>query len=161
MTDISLAPWLLEESNKYLQAATVLKNHNTLLSVAELNAALSIEILLKSFLVKPVENLGSAYEKYEYRNPKGMKPHNLCHLYEQLPKEVKESLFDEQLVTFLVDFSDVFTHSRYKYEATSRRSYSSTLIKVAEELTPKAIRFYRDHGCRDPWILSYPVRKLC
>lgn len=151
-----MAPWLVEESYKYYLAACLLRHERNLLSVAEINAALSIEILLKSFLVKSAGDQGTVYERYVFDKPKKTDPHNLHDLFELLPEEIKDSIFDEETVACLKVYGDVFTKSRYKYEPTAKKSSSPILIDIAGLLLPKVVNFYKENHSVDPWINHYP-----
>jgi hypothetical protein len=143
MKNIQFSPWMIEESYKYYRSAEILKNEGNLLCVAEINAALSIEIALKSFLVTVAKFEGTPYEEYVYKKPRGApNGHNLCCLYEQLPEQVKVAIFTEELKNWVARFSETFTNSRYRYEPSSVKSSGSVIIEVAFELLQNIVRFY-------------------
>jgi|SRR5690606_5162042 len=146
MSNVRFSPFLLEESYKYYRAAKILKEEVNLLGVAEINAALSIEIALKSFLVIPAKFEGTPYEEYVYKKPKSSPSgHKLCCLYSQLPCEVKEAVFTNRLVDWIVQFSDTFTRARYRYEPSSHKSSSDVIIEVAFELLKRITCYYLEN----------------
>lgn len=155
MEKIQFSPWLIEESYKYYCSAKILQGENNLLCVAEINAALAIEIALKSFLVTATKFEGKPWEEYVYKKPKNApNGHNLCCLYEQLPEQVKEAVFTEELKNWIMRFSETFTRSRYRYEPASVKSSGSVIIEVAFELLQKIIRFYSANNIALPQSLE-------
>lgn len=60
-----LTPWMVESAYRYLKAAKHLRRGHDMLDTAQINAALGMEILLKSFVSKPNGNLGQVNETYE------------------------------------------------------------------------------------------------
>ncbi len=152
---VSLAPWLVELSNKYYTAARLLAQQGNLLGVAQINAALSVEILIKSFLVEATSDFGTVHERYRFRALYGAKAHNLTSLYRKLPREVRRSVFSPSNARWLNKYKNTFTNARYEYEEGAPLISDSILIEVAGELIPRVVDFYRRQGSRDPWILSY------
>ena len=53
-----LTPWMVESAYRYLMAAKHLKRGHDMLGVAQINAAIGMEILLKSFVSMPNGKLG-------------------------------------------------------------------------------------------------------
>lgn len=62
--DWVLAPHMIETSYLYLKASELMWSHSISISIA--NAALALEILLKSFNCKVVSNDGLINEKYQF-----------------------------------------------------------------------------------------------
>ena len=60
-----LMPWMVGSAYRCLTAAKHLKHCDNMLPIAQTNAALGMEILLKSFVSKPNGNLGQVFETYE------------------------------------------------------------------------------------------------
>jgi len=53
-----LTPWMVESAYRYLNAAIKLRHGHDMLDIAQINAAIGMEILLKSFISKPDDKLG-------------------------------------------------------------------------------------------------------
>ncbi|CEL29303.1 hypothetical protein AB4P97_09630 [Pseudomonas sp. A1230] len=59
------SPWMVESAYRYLMAAKYLRRGHDMVGIAQINAAVGMEILLKSFVSKPNGNLGQVNETYE------------------------------------------------------------------------------------------------
>ncbi|HUU17879.1 MAG TPA: hypothetical protein VMW72_12060 [Sedimentisphaerales bacterium] len=71
-------------------------------NVAVINAALSIEIALKSFNVEVSGNKGKIDESYSFKsNLKGPQRHDLIKLYDILPDDLKCRLLDKSDLYYL------------------------------------------------------------
>jgi hypothetical protein len=154
--------WMIEEAHRYSQASELLFETRNLGNVAQINAALSIEIALKSFFVSVTEYEGKVYARYKFEKEKakniktGADSHNLHLLATSLPDEIKAYLLSPFELSTLETFKDTFVVDRYKYEINSIRGHSKALIDLSRNLVNKIITLYKVTGCNDPWILNYP-----
>jgi hypothetical protein len=155
------APWMIEEAYRYYKASEILHNSHNMESVAQINAALSIEILFKSFHVEITESEGLVDERYKFKKTstvcKSVKDtHDLFKLYESLPDEIGQMIWSPTREDILLKYRDVFVKSRYKYEKDSMTGYSALLSKHAGELVDSVTKYYQREGCDDLWIQAYP-----
>lgn len=160
---INHRPWMLEEAHRYCLAAEVLSENIALGRQAQINAALALEILMKSFVAQVVSHKGEYYEQYKSEHC-----HNLVKLAGRLPEAVKRrfglSINEGEPKTSsrrtLERYADTFINDRYIYEAckegtSPRPGYSPRLIELARTLIDETIKIYKETGCNDPWINSY------
>ncbi|MFG0532160.1 hypothetical protein ACF8FB_17775 [Pseudomonas sp. yb_2] len=128
--------WMLESARYYLNAAELLDAQN-LLHVAMVNAAIGMEILLKSFISVPDQHEGTSGETYkldvealktahQYLQSIGKIPpkqkrdaHDLLTLFHAMPAAIRESLALNSQEHSFERYRDVFTNSRYQYESAS------------------------------------------
>lgn len=152
-----LAPFMIETSHSYCKAAQITWDLSFQVSVT--NAALSIEILLKSFNSVVVANKGKLNERYKFNSTvlkKKQNRHDLVHLFDALPLDVKNVLHDQFTFDILDAYRHAFIQDRYFYEAKAGQSASDALISVANDMIKKTVQLYIKRDCRDPWILNYP-----
>ena len=127
--------WMLQRAHNYLKAAEVLNAQN-LPHVAQVNAAIGMEILLKSFISVPDQHQGTSGETYKLdavalaeahqhlqsadkASRKTPDKHDLLTLFHAMLEAIRSSLaLDSQEGSF-ERFRDVFTNSRYRYESSS------------------------------------------
>lgn len=170
-----LTPWMVESAHRYLCAAELLRYK--LLDVAQVNAALGMEILLKSFVAKPNSNHGEFTETYKFndrllrcsheqlqssgdvspdrKDPDG---HDLLTLFYAIPEAIRREIGLERRKVSVAQYRHVFTQSRYRYEKIrkdKKRQCASVLIDVLRDLIPHVVDFYRKRGCEDPFIVCY------
>ena len=60
-----LTPWMIESAYRYWKAAKYLLTGRGMMAVAQVNAAIGLEILLKSFVAVPNGNHGLVNETYD------------------------------------------------------------------------------------------------
>lgn len=150
------SPYMIETASDYIRAARLLWGQPNLGAVSVVNAAIGLEIILKSFLAKPVENdrQGTISEKYKLDGKKH--PHKLTEIAEKIDKEIYKVLRLDQYQHWFESFDNLFIDARYPYEPESRGSYSEVPITIGEEILDKVIQWYKDSGSKDPWIRDYP-----
>ncbi|MHA2937049.1 hypothetical protein ACXJY6_02015 [Vibrio sp. RC27] len=154
------APWVVEESYKYYLASVKVSD---LGYVSDVNAALSIEILFKSYLCKEIRvNKGVTYKfdskllNNEYKSPDISAFHDLFLLAKSLPEEIQLLLFNDSDFEILKRRRDTFASSRYLYESKNRAGSSNVLSQLAFEYIEKTIFLYKEKDCGDWWIQHYP-----
>ena len=149
------SPYMVESAYNYLRAAKILWREPNLGTVATVNAAIGLEILLKSFIADPVENLrkGTYSEQYEIN---GKRLHKLTDLVKQIAPDTYESLRLQQHEHWFERFDNLFIEARYPYEPSSRGSYSDVPISVGIEILDDVINWYKNSGSTDSWIVNYP-----
>ena len=89
------SPYMLETAPDYLRATKLLWSQPSLCGVATVNAAIAIEIILKSFTATPTENKrkGKVAEQYEV---KSSRLHKLTDLAKTIDPELYRTLgFDK------------------------------------------------------------------
>ena len=156
-----LAPWWIEEAYKYYLVSTRTMD---LGYVSGVNAALSLEILFKSFLC--VEKSGEDNKpelSFDFSQLNGnyvvkgiSKGHDLYLLARSLPDDIQKVFFKDSDYEFLKRRRDTFVSSRYLYEGKNRAGCSNILSNLAIEYIEKAVNLYKLRGCDDWWILNYP-----
>lgn len=169
-----LTPWMIESAYRYLEAAKHLLTGHDMMAVAQVNAAIGMEILLKSFVARPNGNHGQVDETYDLndtlindahrelqRSGKNSADriradkHDLLTLFHAVPADIRTRLRFDQEEKWIERYRNVFTSARYPYEASSRNGYSDTLIRVLGTMIESVVKWYREQGCRDVFIICY------
>lgn len=149
------SPYMLETASNYLRGARVLWGQPNLSGVAVVNAALAIEIILKSFLATATENnrKGGVSEQYEII---GKRIHKLTELAKLIDSELYENLGFVKHEECFKKYNNFFVESRYPYETDSSGGCSEAPIKVGIEMFRATINWYKETGNHDPWVAMYP-----
>ncbi|MGH8438583.1 MAG: hypothetical protein ACRERW_05930 [Pseudomonas sp.] len=166
-----LSPWMIESAYRYLTAAKHLLRVDNMMGIAQVNAALGLEILLKSFNSKPSGDIGQVYEtqKLNFRpivkahkqlkamgkiQPECRKTdrHDLLTLFYAIPEDLRRRVGLDLYEQDIEQYRDVFTKSRYRYERKTKRSTSDILVRVLDEVIGKTIEWYCEQGCEDAYI---------
>ena len=124
----------------YQKAAEVLEDSG-LLWPAAINAALAIEMYLKSFLAKDTwkdYHSGGKYKTYEASEH----GHILTKLFNKIPKIHRDELLNQvstispetDLNALLEKYKDVFFNARYSHEENALRIVDSGIIRLAQVL---------------------------
>ncbi len=168
-----LTPWMIESAYRYCEAAKHLLTGHDMMAVAQVNAAIGIEILLKSFVAVPNGNHGQVDETYDLdadliKNAhrelqyagkiaadKRVDKHDLLTLFHAVPADIRSRLRFDQEEEWIERYRNVFTNARYPYEANSPKGYSDTLVYVLGQMIENVVKWYREQGCRDPFIVYY------
>lgn len=143
---------MVETAYKYAKVAQLALKER-LGTQSEVNAALSIEILLKSVQAKSV-NKGNDYISMRFSSKHG---HNLLELYNTVPPTTKKRLGIESYKETFTEKKDVFITSRYDYEANAPSSSTDTLLQIAARLIPKLVDYFIEQGSEDPWLTFYKM----
>lgn len=168
----TFAPWMVESAYKYLRASEILfRTDRNLLHVASINAAIGLEILLKSFDANVTENGGTLYQNYEPNTPairaahkmllesgdaeERLNFHDLLILYFAIPEPVRIAVNLHRFETTIEHCRHLFAGSRYEYEAKSRTGFDDSAIQALRVLVPNVVTYCKQQGCTDPWILTY------
>lgn len=168
----TFAPWMVESANKYLRASEILfRTDGNLLHVASINAAIGLEILLKSFGANVTENEGTVYQNYEPNTPaireahkmlvaKGdaeerLNFHDLLILYFAIPEPVRKAVNLHRFERTIEHCRHLFAGSRYEYEAKSRVGSDDSAIQALGDLIPNVVTYCKQQGSTDPWIHHY------
>lgn len=175
-TEHHLAPWMIESAYRYLTAAQHLSRGYDMLGVAQVNAAIGIEILLKSFISKPNGNHGLANETYKLdqaaikkshqllqaqgKVAKGSRidRHDLLTLFHAVPEPLRRRIRLDRHEQCLHHYRNVFTTARYPYEQTSPKGYDDILISILAELVVNVVQWYRDQGSKDIFIVCHGMQ---
>jgi hypothetical protein len=153
------SPHMVETAYHYFKAARTLYPIGNLGQVAVINAALSLEILFKSYNASVSANEGKLNEKYDFQREKltnKRNGHDLIQLYGLLPNEIKAKFNDSFTLDMLEKYKNTFTSDRYFYEKNASSGYSTTLIDLAERFIKETVSLYKEKGCDDLWIVNYP-----
>jgi len=169
-----LTPWMIESAYRYWEAAKHLLNGHDMMAVAQVNAAIGMEILLKSFVARPNGNHGQVNETYDLdaelikdahrelqrvgkvpADRKQADKHDLLTLFHAVPAEIRTRLRFDQEEEWIERYRHVFTSARYPYEARPRKGYSDTLIHVLGTMIESVVKWYREQGCSDVFIVCY------
>lgn len=172
----NLSPWMVESAYRYLKAAKHLRRGHDMLDIAQINAAIGMEILLKSFVSKPNGNLGQVNETYEldmgaiktahehlkatdripaYRKDRGPNKHDLLTLFHAIPEPIRQRIRLDRHEHWIEKDREVFTNARYRYEAGAPGGYDDILIGVLDELIEDVVHWYRELGSKDVFIVCY------
>lgn len=149
-----MAPWAVETAYNYYRAA--IETWRVDGKVSMTNAALAIEILLKSFRLTPALNIGDANERYEWKR-NSVAGHDLSALYDDLPSPLKDKLVASADLVTLNKYRNHFSQSRYSYEVNARVGYNDDLLKLANLMICRAVKVYLEHGCNDAFIKNFSV----
>ena len=160
MFEMNQAPWMIEVAYEYSKAARLTYN-NKLLNSSQILAALSIEILFKSFFAeegKVTEGIGKTHRFCKGRSGIKGHGHDLSQLYSIIPNEIVEKLELKKHRDDIADFfHEHFIKARYPYENGAIGSYSDVIIEIAEEMIRNTILYYRELGSDDPFITSVEI----
>jgi predicted RNase H-like nuclease len=148
----NMAPWAVEMADKYCRVAESSWHIDGL--VSSTNAALSLEILLKSFLLEPTSNIGKLNQRYKMSKKIG-DGHDLSLLFDSLPEKIQRQLASPFEREMIARYRNFFKDSRYGYEDSATSGYSTTLHSIARAMIDKTVTLYKKRGCTDPWILSF------
>lgn len=148
------SPWMLESASNYLRAATFLERQANLGSVAMVNSAIAIEIILKSFSAEVVRNMriGTIGEQYKING----RLHSLYSLSEKIDRETYNALGFERFKETFIKYDSVFMTARYPYEANAHTGFNSALTQVGIEIFNETIGWYKRTGNADQWVQDYP-----
>ncbi|WP_417438944.1 DUF429 domain-containing protein [Idiomarina sp.] len=147
-----MAEWAVETAHKYYLAAV--RTWDICGGVSMTNAALAVEIILKSYLLTPSRNLGGLNQRYSRPNVSG-DSHNLSNLLDMLPAEIQRKLVSPFEREMLYKYRDYFKVGRYAYETNAPPNYSQTLHSIAESMIRKTVKIYLERGSEDPWIVNF------
>lgn len=117
------------------------------------NAAIAIEIILKSFTAEPVDNLrkGTVGEQYN-----GKRQHLLTKLAENIDRELYRALGFHNYDYWFKQYDDLFVKARCPYELEARRGHSEISIKIGIKMFKATIEWYKKVGNTDQWVQLYP-----
>lgn len=155
--DWILAPHMIETSYLYLKSSELMWPHS--ISISIVNSALALEILLKSFNCRVMNNDDQLNEKYQFNSKvlnKGENAHDLIHLFDALPNTIKHKLSNDFDLDLIKKYRHTFTNSRYIYEKNAIKGGSTALMEMTAMLLRKTVDFYLERGCSDIWIKNYP-----
>ncbi|AIL61681.1 hypothetical protein [Pseudomonas alkylphenolica] len=176
-----LTPWMIESAYRYLTAAKHLRRGHDMLDTAQINAALGMEILLKSFVSKPSGNLGQANETYEldynaikaahehlkaaekipaYRKDRPPNKHDLLTLFYAIPEPIRQRVRLDRHEHWIERYRDVFTNARYRYENGAPKGSDDILIGILDELVDNVVDWYRELGSQDVFIVFHGMPPL-
>lgn len=149
-----MAIWVLESAYRYAKASAILLSAH-LSYESEVNAALAMELLIKSLLVEAVDNprRGTVSEQYSTRHIKLKDGHDLIGLYKQVPAEIAEKVGLASQVDLLEKKKDVFKSLRYIYEEKAPRGSDNLLLQTVCWLLPQVVAHFVDTGIEDKWLM--------
>jgi len=130
---------LWHAGNEYQEVAVLCNEHGKGWGGA-INAALAIEIYIKSFLSEEV--LISIGDGFSQSFKKSVNGHDLFVLYEKIPLNLQELMCEQYLLInstrsfpdLLKKYKDVFFKGRYMYEKNAIKSVGNDIIFFAKEV---------------------------
>lgn len=152
--DWNMAAWAVEMAHKYYLAAAHTWHIDGLVSMT--NAALAIEILLKSYRLKPTKNIGAINERYSWEKSKG-DGHDLSKLFDELPASIQDKLATSFEREMLYKYRNFFKESRYGYETNAASGHNQTLQKIAGAMILKTVKIYRIRNNPDLFIQNFQI----
>lgn len=149
------SPYMLESASDYLRAAKLLWTQPNLSGVAIVNAAIAIEIILKSFTATPSDNhrKGTVGEQYEIKRKR---LHKLTELAKAVDPEIYKSLGFYKHEYWFNKYDSLFVNARYPYETTAIDVYTEVPISIGIEMFRSTIAWYKESENKDPWVQLYP-----
>lgn len=150
-----MSAWVLESAYKYAQAAAVLGRAGNFAGQSEVNAALAMELMLKSLLVQPVQNRRTGTVAEQYAMPRGIgikDGHDLYQLYEAVPKDVADKVGLTSQQDLILRKRHVFKRARYPYEETAPGGYDNVLLGTVSWFLPQFVHHFIDIGRNDRWL---------
>ncbi|MBW4965307.1 hypothetical protein KZZ04_02865 [Pseudoalteromonas sp. CR1] len=138
--DWILAPHMIETSYLYLKSSELMWPYS--ISISIVNSALALEILLKSFNCRVIND--EQYEKYQFNSKvlnKGENAHDLMHLYDALPDTIKHKLSNDFDLDLIKKYRHTFTNSRCIYEKNAITGGSTALMEMTALLLRKTVGF--------------------
>ena len=167
--------WMIESAHSYLKAAEVLDAQH-LPHVAQVNAAIGMEILLKSFISLPDQNPGTSGETYKLdpaalakahqqllslgkTNRKNPDKHDLLTLFYAVPDQIRCSLALDSQEDCFERYRNVFTNSRYPYESDSAKFSDSILTRMLRWTLANVVGYHKERGSQDTFIVSYIAKQ--
>ncbi|RII77360.1 hypothetical protein [Pseudomonas monteilii] len=169
-----LTPWMVESAYRYWEAAKYLLTGYDMMAVAQVNAAIGMEILLKSFVARPNGNHGQVDETYDLNHEliqaahqelqragkidikrRWADKHDLLTLFYAVPVELRGRIDLDRQEKWIERYRNVFTNARYPYEIDSPAGYDDTLVHILGELIDNVVSWYREQGCADLFILCH------
>jgi hypothetical protein len=168
--------WMLESAHSYLKAAELLDAQH-LPHVAQVNAAIGMEILLKSFISIPDQHQGTTGETYDLdkdaikaahkrlqdsgktdRNQR-LDGHDLLTLFHAVPEQIRCSLALDSREDCFERYRRVFTNSRYPYESTSAKFSDPILMRMLRWTLANVVGYHKERGSQDAFIVSYIAKQ--
>lgn len=167
--------WMLESAHSYLKAAELLDAQH-LPHVAQVNAAIGMEILLKSFISLPDQNQGTSGETYRLdptalakahqrllsigkTSRKNHDKHDLLTLFYAVPEQIRRSLALDSQEECFEKYRSVFTNSRYPYESNSAKSSDPILMRMLRWTLANVVGYHKERGSQDAFIVSYIAKQ--
>lgn len=164
--------WMLESAHNYLKASELLDAQN-LPHVSMVNAAIGMEILLKSFISVPDQHQDTSGETYtidvdalkaahKHLQSTGKTPadqrrdgHDLLALFHAVPADIRKALALDSQEDSFERYRDVFTKSRYQYESSSWKSSDPVLMRLLRWTLANVVGYHKERGSEDAFIVSY------
>ena len=168
--------WMLESAHSYLKAAELLDAQN-LPHVSMVNAAIGMEILLKSFIFVPDQHQGTSGETYKpavealiaahkHLQSIGKTPadqrrdgHDLLTLFHAVPADIRKALALDSQEDSFERYRDVFTNSRYQYESSSWKFSDPVLMRLLRWTLANVVGYHKERGSQDAFIVSYIAKQ--
>ncbi|MDO3383478.1 hypothetical protein [Gilvimarinus algae] len=160
--ELVMAPRMIEDAYKFYKASQLLAWERNMMKISQINAALSIEILLKSFFSEVTEHPGEVYARYRFdmcsanEVNRSKDAHDLLLLAKFLPERIQSKILTDAVERMLEKYRATFTKDRYGYESQADRGASTILSELAGILIDQVVSIYKEAGCQDPWIRHYP-----
>jgi hypothetical protein len=167
---------MLESAHSYLKAAELLDAQG-LPHVAQVNAAIGMEILLKSFISIPDQHQDTSGETYKLdteaikaahkhlqdtgKTARGQNRdvHDLLTLFHAVPEQIRRSLALDSQEDCFERYRSVFTNSRYPYESNSAKFSDPILMRMLRWMLAKVVGYHKECGSQDAFIVSYIARQ--
>ncbi|WP_410481973.1 hypothetical protein ACJ70E_12495 [Pseudomonas plecoglossicida] len=76
-------------------------------------------------------------------------------LFHAVSVEIRDHLGFGRQEKYIERYRNVFTSARYPYEASAPGGYDDTLIYVLDDLIECVVKWYREQGCRDLFMVCH------
>lgn len=163
--------WMVETAYRYLKAARHMQRGFDMGDVAQINAAIGVEILLKSFCSKPSGNHGEVNETYELdsdavkaahlhlqscgkvvRAGKSPDKHDMLTLFYSVPADIRRHLELDQYEEHIERYRHIFTKARYPYERGASNDVDHILVQVLGEMIDRVNAWYGEQGWQSTYL---------
>lgn len=126
-----LTPWMIESAYRYWEAAKHLLNGHDMMAVAQVNAAIGMEILLKSFVARPNGNHGQVNETYDLDAELIKDAHRELQRVGKVPADRKQA--DKLTSTICSRFSmQCLQRSGRAFDSTRRKNGLSVIVMSSQ-----------------------------
>jgi hypothetical protein len=152
LNEVDMLEGLLEGAHRYAVAANALMCYSDLGAEAEVNAALGMELLLKSLLPRSEVALEQGLDKYSFNTGA---PEDLVLLYGRIARNIREKLNLKDELYIIARKREIISRGR----GEGRGAYQvndNDLVYCLGRVIPRVVDYFKGMGSKNAWICSYP-----
>lgn len=144
---------LLEGAHRYAVAANALMCYSDLSAEAEVNAAIGMNLLMKSLLPMPEEGFELGLEHYALGSNAS---EDLVSLYGRIDRKVRLKLGLKDELSLIVRKRGIL-NSRRAVGRDTGNGGDNDLVYCLGRLIPRAVGYFKGVGSKNAWVCSYPA----